>query len=160
MLFSFTGNYNNNFAIISNLRRAKILRESFSFNRFCLDFSAAGAVSCPRECDHFCVLKSTGPSCSCRAGFRLYDDLKTCVLTEELLEEAVQEMTDFVEFPVVIVLLAGFLVVLCMAIITWYCVTRDPPQRTMSVYSDRSDDLSSIPVAIRSFNKPLHISIV
>lgn len=43
------------------------------------------------------------------SGFRLYDDLKTCVLTEELLEEAVQEMTDFVEFPVVIVLLAGFL---------------------------------------------------
>ena len=43
------------------------------------------------------------------SGFRLYDDLKTCVLTEELLEEAVQEMTDFVEFPVIIVLLAGFL---------------------------------------------------
>ncbi|CAG5081632.1 Oidioi.mRNA.OKI2018_I69.PAR.g9928.t1.cds [Oikopleura dioica] len=133
----------------------------FGFSQaFQPDFSAAGEVNCPRECDHFCVLKSTGPSCSCRSGFRLYDDLKTCVLTEELLEEAVQEMSDYVEFPVVIVLLAGFLVVLCMAIITWYCVTKDSPQRTMSVYSDRSDDLSSIPVAIKSFNKPLHISIV
>jgi len=30
MLFSFTDNYNNNFAIISNLRPAKILQESFS----------------------------------------------------------------------------------------------------------------------------------
>ena len=68
-----------------------------------------GAAECPRECDHFCILKSNGPICSCKPGFRLYDDLKTCVLTEELLEEAAEELSDDVALPTVIVLIVGFL---------------------------------------------------
>merc|ERR1712228_515573 len=120
-------------------------------------------MGCPRECDHFCILKSNGPICSCKPGFRLYDDLKTCVLTEELLEEAAEELSDDVALPVVIVLVVGFLVILCMAIVTWYCVTRDstsvvavPIKDTQSYRSNSS----TLPINIRSYNKPLHISIV
>ena len=39
-------------------------------------------VICPRECDHMCIESNYGPVCACRDGFRLYDDLRTCVLTE------------------------------------------------------------------------------
>lgn len=109
---------------------------------------------CPRECDHVCILKSNGPICSCRAGFRLYDDLKTCVLTEELLEEAAEELSEDIALPVVIVLLVGFFVILCMAIITWYCVTRD------SIPHQIHGSQNSLPIGIKAMNKPLHISIV
>ena len=39
-------------------------------------------IICPRECDHMCIESNYGPVCACREGFRLYDDLRTCVLTE------------------------------------------------------------------------------
>ena len=74
-----------------------------------MNLGPADPPQCPRECDHFCILKSNGPICSCKPGFRLYDDLKTCVLTEELLEEAAEELSDDVALPVVIVLIVGFL---------------------------------------------------
>lgn len=108
-------------------------------------------LECPRECDQFCVQSNYGPVCSCRAGYRLYDDLKTCVLTEEMLEEAAEEMAEEMAFPVAIILIVGFIVVLCMAIITWYCVTRDST-------AVQSHHVSSLP--IHKSSKPLHISIV
>jgi len=109
---------------------------------------------CPRECDHICVLSGTGTMCACRPGFRLYDDLKTCVMTEALLEETTEELKDEVTLPVIIVLIVGFLVILCMAIVTWYCVTRE--SQPMPSYGSEN----SLPVGIKTINKPLHISIV
>lgn len=63
--------------------------------------------------------------CACREGFRLYDDMRTCVLTEgktpylnqhlskpqflELLEEAEEEMAENIALPIAIVLVVGFL---------------------------------------------------
>lgn len=119
-----------------------------------LDAGVESAPQCPRECDHVCIMKSSGPICSCRPGFRLYDDLKTCVLTEELLEGAVEELSDDVALPIVIVLIVGFLVILCMAIVTWYCVTRE------SIPQQFPHGSQTYPVGIKTMNKPLHISIV
>ena len=39
-------------------------------------------LKCARDCDHMCIESSFGPMCACREGFRLYDDMRTCVLTE------------------------------------------------------------------------------
>lgn len=122
-------------------------------------------IECPRECDHMCILSNYGPVCACREGYRLYDDLRTCVLTEELLEAAEEEMSDELALPIAIVLIVGFLVILCMAIVTWYCVTRDSPTTQIVVPSDtqsyRSNGSSMpLPIGIKSYNKPLHISIV
>jgi len=119
-----------------------------------VNLGSSDSPQCPRECDHFCILKSNGPICSCKPGFRLYDDLKTCVLTEQLLEEAAEELSDDVALPVVIVLIVGFLVILCMAIVTWYCVTRD------TIPSQMHGSQNSLPIGIKTLNKPLHISIV
>lgn len=120
-------------------------------------------LKCARDCDHMCIESSFGPMCACREGFRLYDDMRTCVLTEELLEEAEEEMAENIALPIAIVLVVGFLVILCMAIVTWYCVTRDstsvvavPIKDTQSYRSNSS----TLPINIRSYNKPLHISIV
>jgi hypothetical protein len=118
-----------------------------------VNLGPSDSPQCPRECDHFCILKSNGPICSCKPGFRLYDDLKTCVLTEQLLEEAAEELSDDVALPVVIVLIVGFLVILCMAIVTWYCVTRD-------TIPSQIGSQNSLPIGIKTLNKPLHISIV
>lgn len=117
-------------------------------------------VICPRECDHMCIESNYGPVCSCRDGFRLYDDLKTCVLTEELLEEAVEEMSEDLALPIAIVLIVGFLVILCMAIVTWYCVTRDSTVTVVTDTQSYRSNSSTIPIGIKSYNKPLHISIV
>jgi hypothetical protein len=135
-----------------------------------------------------CIESNYGPVCACREGFRLYDDLRTCVLTEELLEDAVEEMSEDLALPIAIVLIVGFLVILCMAIVTWYCVTRDSTVTVVTVlvqkfsfpthaicecvggkYLNQSKDTQSyrsnsstkpIGQVIRSYNKPLHISIV
>lgn len=119
-------------------------------------------LECARDCDHLCIASSFGPMCACREGFRLYDDMRTCVLTEELLEEAEEEMAENIALPIAIVLVVGFLVILCMAIITWYCVTRDSTVVAVPIKDTQSyrSNSSTLPINIRSYNKPLHISIV
>jgi len=119
-------------------------------------------LKCARDCDHMCIASSFGPMCACREGFRLYDDMRTCVLTEELLEEAEEEMAENIALPIAIVLVVGFLVILCMAIVTWYCVTRDSTVVAVPIKDTQSyrSNSSTLPINIRSYNKPLHISIV
>ena len=75
----------------------------------------------------------------------------------ELLEDAVEEMSEDLALPIAIVLIVGFLgnislefshqcdivfeyffkyffqVILCMAIVTWYCVTRDSTVTVVTV---------------------------
>jgi len=127
-----------------------------------LDKELVEEIICPRECDHMCIESNYGPVCACREGFRLYDDLRTCVLTEELLEDAVEEMSEDLALPIAIVLIVGFLVILCMAIVTWYCVTRDSTVTVVTDTQSYRSNSSTKPIGqvIRSYNKPLHISIV
>ena len=53
-----------------------------NFNRRPAISELVEEIICPRECDHMCIESNYGPVCACREGFRLYDDLRTCVLTE------------------------------------------------------------------------------
>ena len=60
----------------------------FKINFIFSDFSSGELdieIECPRECDHMCILSNYGPVCACREGYRLYDDLRTCVLTEGIV---------------------------------------------------------------------------
>ena len=57
-------------------------------------------IICPRECDHMCIESNYGPVCACREGFRLYDDLRTCVLTEgKLYNDVACKMHIFTKWP-------------------------------------------------------------
>lgn len=55
---------------------------SFFGGRLHLGDELQRELKCARDCDHMCIESSFGPMCACRDGFRLYDDMRTCVLTE------------------------------------------------------------------------------
>ena len=76
-------------------------------------------------CDHICIDNPIyGPLCSCRFGYKLYEDSRACVLTREFLEAEERELEEDYVIPVTIICLIGGLVIFTMAYITWYCLTR------------------------------------
>jgi len=76
-------------------------------------------------CDHICLVNPLyGALCNCNFGYKLYEDLRTCVLTKEFLAAEEKELEEDFAIPVTIICLVGALVIFIMAVVTWYCVTR------------------------------------
>lgn len=86
-------------------------------------------------CDHICIVNPIyGPLCSCKFGYRLYEDSKACVLTKEYLEAEEKELEEDFAIPVTIICLVGGIVIFIMSAITWYYLTRTEDELQIMAY--------------------------
>ena len=83
-------------------------------------------------CDHICIVNPIyGPLCSCKFGYRLYEDSRACVLTKEYLEAEEKELEEDFAIPVTIICLVGGIGT-CLGIINRYSISRLYVNRQLS----------------------------